>query len=173
MLILSLLRHAKSAWDDPSLDDHERALAPRGIKAAPLVGRHIAREKLQPELILCSDAVRTRATLALLLPELVSPPPAIRYEPRLYLAAPDTILDVIAKSAGKARHVMVVGHNPGLHALALSLTGGGDKAALAELATKFPTAALALLTFQTRSWKDLQPASGRLQCFVTPRGLKS
>jgi phosphohistidine phosphatase len=173
MLTLALLRHAKSAWDDLDLDDHDRPLAARGIKAAPLMGRYLAREKLKPELILCSDAVRARATLALVLPELGSPPPEIRYEPALYLASPDTIVEVLVKSAGKAQHVMIVGHNPGLHALALSLSGGGDRAALGELAAGFPTAALALLTFELKTWKDVKPAGGRLQLFVSPRSLKT
>ncbi len=69
MLTLSLLRHAKSAWGDLELDDYERGLAPRGIKAAPQIGRHLRKEKLKPDLVLCSGAVRTRATLALILPE--------------------------------------------------------------------------------------------------------
>jgi phosphohistidine phosphatase len=171
VLTLLLLRHAKSTWDDPELEDYDRGLATRGLKAAPRMGRYIATQHLKPDLVLCSGAVRTRATLALVLPELGSPPPRIRYDNALYLAGPDVLLDAIGK-AGTSPRVMLVGHNPGIHALALALTGGGDKAALAELATRYPTAALAVLTFPAAAWKDVAPATGRLERFVTPRGLK-
>ena len=169
MLTLSLLRHAKSSWGDLELDDHERGLSPRGLAAAPRMGRYIAKQKLKPDLVLCSGAVRTRATLALVLPELGAPPPGIRYDDALYLASPITMLDRLRRLGKGPKHVLMVAHNPGLHALALELTGSGDAKALAELATKFPTAALAVLTFETANWRDIEAGSGRLQEFVTPR----
>ena len=172
MLTLSLLRHAKSSWSDLELDDYERGLAERGIKAAPEMGRYIANKKLMPDLILCSGAVRTRATLALILPELGAPPPEIRYDDALYLASPITMLDAVRRLAPGPKHVLLIAHNPGLHALALELTGSGDPAALSGLATKFPTAALAVFTFKSAAWTDIRPGTGRLEQFVTPRGLR-
>lgn len=171
-LTLHLLRHAKSAWDDLELDDHERALAPRGLKAAPRMGRYMAAQGMKPDLVLCSDAVRTRATLTLVLPELGKPAPEIRYDNALYLAAPDTILDILRMVDAKHTRVLIIGHNPGIHALALSLTGSGDKGLLAELATRFPTATLATLTFAGKSWKQVAPGTGQLTGFVTPRTIK-
>ncbi|MGQ0673048.1 MAG: SixA phosphatase family protein [Hyphomicrobium sp.] len=172
MLTLSLLRHAKSSWDDPELDDFERGLAPRGVKAAPAMGRHVAKLALKPDLILCSGAVRTRATVALMLPELGPPPPEVRYDDALYLASPITMLDTVRRQPAGPDHVMIVAHNPGMHALALELVGSGQAPDLGDLATRFPTAALAVLTFQAKKWSDVRPGIGRLVQFATPKGLR-
>jgi phosphohistidine phosphatase len=171
MLTLSLLRHAKSNWDDPALADHDRPLAKRGTKAAPEIAKYLKREELLPNLVLCSGAVRTRATLALILAEIGRAAPEIRYDDTLYLADPETVLQRIKDVEPVHAHVMVIGHNPGLHALALELTGGGERKAVAALATEFPTAALAVLTFDATRWSDIKTASGRLEHFVTPRRL--
>lgn len=171
MLTLLLLRHAKSDWHN-DLGDHERPLNKRGVKTAPLVARYVARSGLSPDRILCSDAVRTRATLSLALPELPKPQPAVEIDPRLYLAPAEMILEVIRDHAHKDdKRLMVVGHNPGLHALALTLIGSGDKKALSAMAMKFPTAALAVIEFENRNWNDIGPATGRLDAFVVPRDL--
>ncbi len=172
MLTLFLMRHAKSDWGDLDLDDYDRALSPRGIKAAPVMGKALSKLGLKPDLILCSGAVRTRATLALLLPEFGVPPPQIRHADQLYLAMPATMLDVLAKSSKGSASVMILAHNPGTHALALSLTGSGDKRAIADLASKFPTAAAAVLKFDAKDWRDVRAGSGELTYFLTPRGLE-
>jgi phosphohistidine phosphatase len=171
MLTLSLLRHAKSSWGDPGLDDHARPLAERGAKAAPEIGSYLRREELRPDLVLCSGAVRTRATLALVLAALGPPAPEIRYDDALYLASPGTLLDQVRKVDPVHRHVMMIGHNPGLHALALELIGEGARKDIAALATKFPTAALAILEFDAGSWGEIGAGAGRLERFVTPRRL--
>lgn len=171
MLTLSLLRHAKSSWADPELSDHERPLAKRGARAVPALAKFIRQEKLRPGLVLCSDAMRTRATLALLLAELGPPAPQVIYDERLYLAAPDAIRAALAGVSEDYAHVLVVGHNPGLHALALELVGEGDRKLLAALAREFPTGALAVFSFDVASWKDVQPAVGHLEHFTTPRRL--
>ncbi|KUO62801.1 MAG: hypothetical protein APF80_03735 [Alphaproteobacteria bacterium BRH_c36] len=171
MLTLLLFRHAKSDWS-ADLADHERPLNKRGVKAAPLVARHIASSGQTPDRILCSDAARTRATLSLALTELPNPAPAVDIDERLYLAAAETILDVIRERAGKTdNRLMVIGHNPGLHALALTLIGNGDKKSIGTMATKFPTAALAIITFDTDTWTGIGPASGTLVAFLVPRDL--
>lgn len=173
MLTLSLLRHAKSSWSNPELDDHERPLAKRGAKAIPALAKFIRQEKLKPSLVLCSDAMRTRATLALLLSEMGPPTPRVAYDEALYLAAPDTIRAAIARVDDSDTHVLVVGHNPGLHALALELVGEGDRKTLAMMAQEFPTGALAVFSFDRASWKDVKSASGHLEHFTTPRRLAS
>ena len=91
MLTLSLLRHAKSSWEDGSLKDFERPLAKRGESAAPRMGAFMAERGLAPQLILCSPAVRARQTLDLVLPHLAGDP-SVLYEDRLYLAAPSALL---------------------------------------------------------------------------------
>jgi phosphohistidine phosphatase len=170
VLTLLLLRHAKSSWDDPELEDFDRPLAKRGARAAREMGAFIRKEELRPDLVLCSGAVRTRATLALVLPELGPPPPEIIHEDALYLAEPAEILAQIRR-AGAARRVMVIGHNPGLHAIALSLVGDGGRRDITALATKFPTAALAVISFDGEDWGAVRPAAGRLVRYVTPRTL--
>lgn len=171
MLTLSLLRHAKSSWDDADIDDFERPLSKRGANAAPEMGRAIRELKLKPDLVLCSAAVRTRATVALVLLELGPPPPEVRYDEELYLASPKVMLTQIRKIEHKVRNVLIVGHNPGMHALALELIGAAKREDMAELATKFPTAALANITFDLDSWRDVKAGSGHLVVFLTPRNL--
>ena len=127
MLTLSLLRHAKSSWADPGLDDYERPLAKRGAKAAPDTGKYLKRQKLRPDLILCSGAVRARATLDLVLAELGSPAPEVRYDDALYRTSPTIMLGALQKIGTPYRHVMMIGHNPELHALSLELIGDGRR----------------------------------------------
>jgi phosphohistidine phosphatase len=172
MLTLCLLRHAKSSWDNPALDDVDRGLSSRGIKAAPEIGRALRHAEFVPDLILCSSSVRTRATLMLILPELRLSSPSILYEDELYLAPSRRILDRIQRIDEPAQSVLMVGHNPSTHQLALELTGKGKKSFMAELASKFPTAAYAILRFDAAQWSDVQAGAGELIDFVTPKGLK-
>jgi phosphohistidine phosphatase len=171
MLTLSLLRHAKSSWDDPSLEDFDRPLAKRGIEAAGRMGRHIQAHDLVPALVICSDALRARQTLELLLPHLAEKPPIV-YDRGLYLASPRAMLERVRKlDAAKAGHAMLVGHDPGMHSLAVELAGSGEASQLRALARKFPTAALAVIAFSGRDWAKIAPAKGQLKLFVTPKML--
>lgn len=183
MLTLTLFRHAKSSWDDPDIEDHERPLAKRGTLDAPRMARWLAdwsADNGRPiDLIICSDAVRTRATIALAMPEITRrigkrPPPqtpAIETDAALYLATPEVILERLAKVAAASRHVVVVGHNPGLHMLALALVGSGDGEAIAALAQKFPTSAIAIFESAAGAFGELRLASGKLAAFMTPKRL--
>jgi phosphohistidine phosphatase len=170
MLSLMLLRHAKSSWDDPALRDFDRPLAARGRVAAERMGAYMARQDIAPELILSSSAVRTRQTLALVLPHLVGKP-RTEFADGLYLAAPAALLSRLRKVGAAADAVMIVGHNPGMHSLAVTLSGNGDANSLKALAAKFPTAALAVITFDVRNWSRIAPATGRLAEFMTPKRL--
>jgi phosphohistidine phosphatase len=171
MRTLLLLRHAKSAWDLVGLADHERSLNKRGVRDAPLMGGYIARHDLRPELVVCSDAVRARATLTLVLPALGGASPEVRYEPRLYLAEPAAIVEVLHRIDLAVQRCLVVGHNPGMHALALGLVGGGERKDISALAMKFPTAGLAVIDFEDRAWNEIKPGTGRLRAFVSPKVL--
>ena len=170
MLILSLLRHAKSSWDDNGLSDFERTLSGRGRRAAPRIGRFIAEIDRAPDLVLCSSAKRACQTLQLVLPELAQEPKVKRLE-ELYLASPGTLLSRLHSVGAKYRSVMLVGHNPGMHALALGLTGGGKAAAKRDLAHKFPTSALAVFSFDVQSWRQVDQAGGHLDLFIVPAQL--
>src|SRR5919106_5641327 len=112
MLTLSLLRHTKSSWADRELEDRDRPLAKRGTKAAGAMGAFIGKEGLRPDLILCSGSVRTRATLALVLPELGTPEPQVVYDDVLYMAKPAALLRRGQGGKKDTRPVMLVGHKP-------------------------------------------------------------
>lgn len=170
MLTLSLLRHAKSNWDDAALEDFERPLAKRGENAAPRIGAYMAEHGLAPQLILCSPAVRARQTLDLMLPHLAGGPTVV-YEDNFYLAAPSVLLARLRRVDAKLDHVMIVGHDPGMQALAVDLSGEGEPEMLQAVARKFPTAALAVIRFKARAWAKAGPGSGRLELFMTPKML--
>jgi len=169
MLTLSLMRHAKSDWSGTGVGDFDRPLSARGLEAAPRMGAYMASAGLRPQLILCSEAVRTRQTLDLVLPHLGTP--EISIERGLYIASSATMIARLQRVASSFTHVMMIGHDPGMHETALALPGGGDQAALAMLARKFSTAGLAVITFQAADWADIAPGTGTLRCFVTPKSL--
>jgi phosphohistidine phosphatase len=170
MLTLSLFRHAKSSWDDPGVKDFDRPLAPRGEAAAPRMGAFMADNKIEPELILCSPAVRTRQTLELVLPYMKCGPTVI-YEDGFYLAPASQLLARVRKIEANVRHVMIVGHDPGMHGLAVELAGSGAPKQMQALAAKFPTAGLAVLDFDVEDWSKVEPGIGQLRIFMTPKRL--
>jgi phosphohistidine phosphatase len=170
MLTLSLLRHAKSSWSDPRLKDFERPLNERGETAAPRVGAFMARREIAPELILCSTAVRARQTLNLLLPHLKGAPELV-YEDALYLASSSTMLKRLHRVPAGVSHTMLVGHDPGMHALAVELVGSGSTEDLERLSDKFPTAGLAVIVFEASAWRELRWGGGRLDIFTSPKRL--
>jgi phosphohistidine phosphatase len=170
MLTLCLLRHAKSSWDDASIEDFDRPLAPRGEEAAPRMGAYMAAQGISPELILCSPAKRARQTLSLILPRLAGQP-SVEFEEALYLAASSALLARIRKVRANTHCLMLVGHDPGMHCLAVELSGRGAREDLNRLAHKFPTAALAVISFRVRQWSQVKPKAGRLDQFMSPRRL--
>ena len=169
-LTLSLLRHAKSSWDDAGIEDIDRPLNSRGRKAAPAMGAWIAANGIKPDLVLCSTAARTRETLALLLPSW-KPKPEVRYDKALYLAELEGLLALIAATPAAVGHLMIVGHNPGLHDVATGFSNAGDKDLRTCLTDKFPTAGLAVITFEAPAWDKIARRKGRLIHFMTPRTL--
>lgn len=171
MLTLSLLRHAKSSWSNPTLPDRDRPLATRGVTDAPLIGKVMAERGIDPELVLCSSARRTRDTLALVLPELRVEPKVI-YEDALYHAAPEVMLEMLHAVQPGANRVMLVGHNPEIQAFALDLVGAGAKHFRDHLSTKYPTAGLAVINFAAGLWKSVAVNSGTLSLFISPRDLR-
>lgn len=166
-----ILRHAKSDWGEPGRPDMERPLAPRGERAATLMGGFLATGDYRPDRVLVSPARRTRETLAGVLAALGPPPPAVTTVAGLYEPHSGNYQSVIAAHGGDARRLLLVGHNPASHATALMFAGSGDRQALADLGARYPTAALAVIDFDAASWADIQPHAGVLAAFVTPRGL--
>ena len=169
MKALYLLRHAKSSWADGDLADHDRPLAPRGRKATRSLARYIAEGGIEPALVLCSTAARARETLDGVSPFL-GDDLDVWHEADLYGASAKEFLRRLRRLPPAVPSVMVVGHNPGLEDLALSLVGGGDDTALAGLHAKFPTGALASFLIPD-SWAELAPGQATLTAFVVPRDL--
>jgi len=169
--IILLLRHAKSAWGQPGLDDHERPLNKRGERSAEAMAEHIVHNAPRPDLILCSTAVRTRQTLAPLVHRLATPAPPIALEKGLYLASERELLVRLRAVPEEVGTVLLIGHNEGIGELARALTDDGEPAALARLREKFPTGALATLQLDEALWRDLAPGAAELLAFVRPRDL--
>jgi phosphohistidine phosphatase len=168
MHTLYLLRHAKSSWADPALPDHERPLAPRGRRDGKRIARHLVRVGIKPELVLCSSAERTRETLKLIRPALAAKA-AVRLEEQLYAASCDRLLERIRTLPEPVASVMLIGHNPGLHQLALVLASAG--AELGRLEASFPTAALVTLVLPDTPWSRVSKADALLTAYVVPKQL--
>ena len=182
---LVLLRHAKSAW--PDLPDHDRPLAGRGCGDAPVIGRWLRETGCIPDLVWCSTAERATQTWQLAAAELGADPP-VSYEPRMYGATGGELAALIRQAPARANTLLLVGHNPGIQELAVTLSaadgdrdtdtaaddgaaGAEDAEALDRAARKFPTAALAVLEFGG-DWRELSAGSARLVSFVLPRELR-
>ena len=166
MPTLYLLRHAKSSWADSALADHERPLAPRGRRDGKRIAEHLRRQEIEPELVLCSSAARTRETLELLRPALGGA--TVVVEDELYGASSDQLLARIRLVPDEVASVLVIGHNPGLHELALALAAAGDERE--RLEEKFPTAALATLE-PAEPWDRVAPGGATLTAYVVPKQL--
>ncbi|EWY39963.1 phosphohistidine phosphatase [Skermanella stibiiresistens SB22] len=175
MKTLHLLRHAKSGWDDPDMPDHDRPLAPRGARAATLIGRHLLARGFHPDLILCSTAKRAGDTLDLVLSQLGGGveelPFKISRERGLYLCGERALLHRLRQLPDDVTSVLLVAHNPDLQYLTRELAGTGDEADLRSVAGKFPTGALAELTFDIHGWSDIGPRTGTLLRLVLPKNL--
>ena len=168
---LYLLRHAKSDWSDPTLDDFDRPLNKRGRKAAPLMGKLLRKHGLIPDLVLCSTARRAQQTWDLVAEKLGKSVP-VKSLKSLYLAPPSRILTTLEPLPDDVESVILVAHNPGMHHLAHQLAGPGSDRAARDLAAKYPTGALALFELDIASWRDVRKAKSRLTDFFRPRDLE-
>ena len=162
---LFLLRHAKSSWDDPRLDDHDRPLAPRGLRASAVMAEHLRQERIAPTLVLCSPARRTRETLERVMP---LDRAEVRIEDELYRASSEDLLQRLREVPDEVDSVMLIGHQPAIQQLALQLAAEGSE--LERLKAKFPTAALATLDFPGE-WSGLGRGSAELVAYVKPKQL--
>ncbi len=170
MKSLTLLRHAKSSWDDPVTRDFDRPINARGHKAAQRMGRYIAEEGLNFDALVASPAARVQETLAavrMTAPQL----PVAQEDRRIYMASAVTLLDLVRGVDDGVTQLMLVGHNPGLEDLVLLLTPADDGALRDTLEIKYPTAALAELRFDVDRWADVAEKTGHLVRFVRPRDL--
>jgi phosphohistidine phosphatase len=172
---LMLLRHAKTENDAPSGRDQDRRLDKRGRDDAAEIGGWIGRHPPFPDSVLVSPAVRAHQTWDIVWEAIkdLGREPQVELLPELYGADPSQLLQTIrAASATDPKRLMVVGHNPGMHELALALAGSGDAAGRKALADNLPTSGLAVFDFAVDSWEKVAFRRGRLVQFVSPKLLK-
>ncbi len=171
MKTLTLLRHAKSGWDDPVARDFDRALNSRGMRAAQTVGHHMRNLGLSFDHVVSSPAVRCVDTLdgvwegygRTLHPN---------WDRRIYLASGVTLLDVVHDQPDDHARILMCGHNPGLEDLILMLVPeGNDEALRDDVEEKFPTASIAELEFAVDRWADITTGKAHLARFIRPRDL--
>lgn len=161
---LILLRHGKSAYP-AGMNDHERPLARRGVTQAGLAGSWISRNQPRIDRVICSTATRTRQTLAATGLSAVQ----VDFTSAIYEAYPEELIELVAALPAGDRTVLLVGHGPGIPALAEQLAGrGSDREALGRVQKKFPTASIAVVTVDG-GWADLEQGRTRLTEFVVPR----
>jgi phosphohistidine phosphatase len=169
MLRLMLLRHAKTERLQRGQHDRERKLTKRGRADAGNVAQYMVSYCLVPDQVIVSPARRTQETWALLAKAFAVGPNVVTDE-GVYEASAETLIDVIAK-AHEGRSLLVIGHNPSLHDLAVQLIRSGNAAAREQLSENLPTSGLVVIDLQLERWSQLQPhpQAGPLERFVTPR----
>ena len=168
---LTLLRHAKSGWDDPVSRDFDRPLNAKGQRAANRIGRYLRDRHIRFDHVVASPAVRVVETIehvAAGAGELIAP----SWDKRIYLASAVSLLDVVQEADDRYDSLLLVGHNPGLEDLVLMMVPDkpGDEAR-DQIEEKFPTASIAELSFPVDRWEDVRPNQGTLSLFVRPRDL--
>jgi phosphohistidine phosphatase len=172
---LMLWRHAKTETDAPSGQDRDRRLDERGRRDAAEIGGWIGAHPPFPDLVLVSTAVRAQQTWDLawqVLKDRIAAP-RIEHRDELYGAEPTDLLKIVRLAeAQEAKQLMLVGHNPGMHELAMMLAGSGDKAARKAIEDNLPTAGLAVLDFDVDDWTDIGFRRGKLTQFVSPKLLR-
>jgi phosphohistidine phosphatase len=164
---LMLLRHAKTERAAPGERDRERELMPRGRADAAAIGAYMAHHDLIPDLALVSPATRAQQTWTLVAGGFAKAPPMANDE-RIYNANPAALIGVIG-GAATPHTLVVVGHNPGLHDLALILIGSGGKDMRERINEELPTSGLVVIDLPVEDWSLLHPHAGRLERFVSPR----
>jgi phosphohistidine phosphatase len=171
MLNLMLLRHAKSSLAEAGQEDSDRTLNDRGRHAATAMGRYMASNDLVPQLVLCSPARRARETWGLVAGELKTPPKILIAAEIYDFGDGKALIDCLRRKAGAAQSVSLVGHNPSIGRLAQILVGKGSDKLRERLEKKYPTAALAVISFDLDNWGSLTAGAGALLRFVTPKDI--
>jgi len=162
MKTLYLLRHAKSSWDDSGLKDLDRPLNERGLKAAPRIGKYMRKEKIRPDVVLSSPALRAKQTTKLVC-DGAGLTGVVDFNERIYEASAQRLFEIVAGLEDRFGSAMMVGHNPGFEELLAALT--------AE-ARRMPTAALACIDLNVEKWSDVVTGCGKLRWLVRPKDLK-
>lgn len=170
MKLLTILRHAKSRWDDPTLEDFNRPLNERGWKAAWRMGREMKHRGMRFDLVLASTAARVRETLDGVQEKYDFRAP-IQFEQRIYAASEGKLLELVRALPETVRSPLLVGHNPGLEQLIVELTRDDEKGLRNRIAGKFPTSGLAMIELPAQHWHDVKSGSGKIVELIYPKDL--
>jgi phosphohistidine phosphatase len=168
MKSLHLLRHAKSSWKDPGLNDHDRPLSKRGRQTAKMMAAYLRRAKIAPDLVICSTAMRARQTLNPIAK--AKKPPKVVLEREIYGGAQRALWEQLWNLPESAKSVLLIGHNPALQDLALELAHADLNKLPASAGGKFPTGAMASFRFDG-AWKALEPHGAVLASYITPKAI--
>jgi phosphohistidine phosphatase len=167
MKSLYLLRHAKSSWKALGLNDHDRPLNKRGRQTAKMMAAYLRRAKIAPDLVICSTALRARQTLDPII-KAAKKPPKIVLVRGIHEGAQRTLWEQLWNIPESAKSVLLIGHNPALHEVALELAPADLNKLLPSASEKFPTGAMASFCFDG-AWKALEPHGAVLASFITPK----
>ena len=170
MRTLIFLRHAKSSWALPGIEDFDRPLNDRGNDAAPQIAKWLVSEGINPDVIVCSSAKRTQETLTHIEPILGNEAATIM-EPSLYLASGETLFECAAALDDDYETAMLIAHNPGLHDAALSILTAESRRESGEMRARFPTCACAIVALPINRWSEITTDIGELNAYMTPRRL--
>lgn len=157
---LVIIRHAKSSWDNPSLDDHERPLAERGLRDAPKMANRLKQVEILPDAMISSDAERAKSTAIITAEKLDFPVHKIRFTPNLFHASASTILSEIRKTDDSVKTLFVFGHNPGQNDLIWKLGGEIDN---------LPTAGQFGFKFNVENWSEVESKNAKVWFFDYPK----
>jgi phosphohistidine phosphatase len=167
---LTILRHAKSDWGDPALEDFNRPLNDRGWKAARRIGKELKHRGMHFDLVIASPAARVRETIDGLR-EKFEMNVEMRFEPRMYGASEEMLLAIVQALDEKVHRPLLVGHNPGLERLLVELTHDDKVGLRHRVAGKYPTGALAVVELPAHRWSDVQLGSGEIAELILPKEL--
>ena len=167
MKYILLLRHAKSSWNDPDLEDFDRPLANRGLEDAPRMGRFLKKSGYRPEYIASSTAVRAKQTTQLCLEGMKRNESMVKWDDHLYFESVGSYLAAIKQAPEHTERIMIVGHNPLMEAAASLLSAGKDKTAY-----RIPTAGLVCLESYALRWQDINPATCQVKWMMIPKVLR-
>ena len=165
---LFLFRHATAERGASGTSDKARELTPEGREDAAAMGRYMTRHRFTPDAVLISPSTRTRETWDAMKGS-VGQAARPEFDDRIYDASAQVLLTVLKSAPADATNLMLIGHNPGTHELAILLMATGDIDTRERLREKFPTSALAVFDFALENWSELHPRSGRLERFVSPK----
>lgn len=157
---LTLIRHAKSSWDDASLSDYERGLNERGRRDAPRMGEALQQRGIKFDLLLCSSAKRARETLNLLREQLEIEDDSIRYLDDLYCASTSTLIELIRQVDNDKNNIAIIAHNPGLEDLAAMLSNCNET---------FITCSVMQIEFEINDWQQVANVTGKQTLFLNPK----